>query len=345
MLLFEGTCGDGDRQRRSDFAAQGPRRRALRHGGQRSTTALRKFDGIDEPAAASAGGVRPTRFGWASAHRRPIGALVTAAVVAAISIPVALVTLRDLPQAADAPPQMPPAAVQPAQPAPAEQAPPAFDPSQKAEDVAAAEPLPAPTELAPAAPPARRNAMTIRSEEQKAIAETAAPLVAAPAPPPPPPAAPPAPAPQYATESNAADMVVTGSRIRAPAAKQGRAETVSDRVAELVSEEDSAQFLSRLQSALRSNDRQGLKGLIAFPLVVRLDGRVEIYRTWREVDRDYDQIFTPRVRRSVLDLQADEVVGRSESGTMGTAMLRFSPSCANRACSKAGPIRVREVNP
>ena len=212
-------------------------------------TALRKFDGIDEPTAAS---VRPTRFGWASVHRRPIGALVTAAVVAAISIPLALVTLRELPQA-EAPPQVPPAAVQPAPPAQAEQAAPAFDPPQKAEDIAAAEPPPAPAELAPPAPPARRNAMNLRAaEEQKAVAETPAPLVAAPAPPPPPPPAPPAPAPQYAAESDAADMVVTGSRIQAPAAKQSRDESSRIASRNSSSEEDSAQFLSRLQSALRA---------------------------------------------------------------------------------------------
>ena len=187
--------------------------------------------------------------------------------------------------------------------------------------------------------------MNLRAaEEQKAVAEAPAPLVAAPPPPPPPPP-PPAPAPQYAAESDAASIVVSGSRISAPAAKQSRREVMSDRAAGLSSDEDSARFLSRLQSALRANDRQGLKGLIGFPLVVRLDGRVEIYRSWREVERDYDEIFTPGVRRSVLDLQPDEVVGRSESGTMGTAMLRFSPSCANRACTKSGPIRVREVNP
>ena len=91
-------------------------------------TALRKFDGIDEPTAA----VRPTRFGWASVHRRPVGALVTAAVVAAISIPLALVTLRELPQA-EAPPQAPPAAVQPAPPAQAEQAAPPFEVTAAAE--------------------------------------------------------------------------------------------------------------------------------------------------------------------------------------------------------------------
>ena len=201
---------NGDRQRRSAFAAKAPpprpaaRRAAIE-------TALRKFDGIDEPT----GVVRPTRLGWASIHRRPTGALVTAAVVAAISIPLALVTLRELPQA-EAPPQVPPAAVQPAPPAQTERAAPAFEAPQQAQDVAAAEPVPPPAELAPPATPARRNAMNLRAaEEQKAVAEAPAPLVAAPPPPPPPPP-PPAPAPQYAAESDAADMVVTGSRIRRP---------------------------------------------------------------------------------------------------------------------------------
>ena len=313
-----------------------PPRPAARRGA--IETALRKFDGIDEPHAA----FRPTRFGWANAHRRPVGALVTAAIVAAISIPVVLVTLRDPPTASEIPPQSPPATVQPAQPGQPEFAPPPLEPQQQAEDIAAIEPPPAPAALAPPAAPARRNAMSLRSEEQKAIAGAPPPLVAAPPPPSPPP---PAPAPQYAAEAEDANIVVSGSRIQAPAAKQSRREVVSDRVAGLSSDEDSALFLSRLQSALRANDRQSLKELIGFPLVVRLDGRVEIYRSWREVERDFDEIFTPRVRRSVLDLQPDQVVGRPESGTMGNAMLRFSPSCANRACSKAGPIRVREVNP
>lgn len=303
--------------------------------------ALRKFDGIDEPTTARTSAGRPTRFAWASIYQRPVGALVAAAVVAAISIPVALVTLRELPQA-EAPPPMPPAPVQPAQSDRSDQVAAASEAPQDAGNVAAAEP-PAPARIAAPAPPARRNAMSLGEEERKAVAEAPAPLAGAPPPPPPPP--PPAAAPQYSAESDASSIIVSGSRIQAPAAKQTHREAGSNRAAELASEEDSAQFLSRLQSALRSNDRQGLKGLIGFPLIVRIDGRVEVYRSWREVERDFDEIFTPRVRRSVLDLQPDEIVGRSTSGTMGNAMLRFSPSCANRACSKAGPIRIREVNP
>src|SRR5688500_14011590 len=55
--------------------------------------ALRKFDGIAEPARPQA----RRRLGWATLHRRPAGALVAAAVVAIVGIPAIQIAIRDTP--------------------------------------------------------------------------------------------------------------------------------------------------------------------------------------------------------------------------------------------------------
>ena len=58
--------------------------------------ALRKFDGIEEPAAHSTR-QRPRGIAWASLNRRPAGALVAAAIIAVVSIPAIQIALRDRP--------------------------------------------------------------------------------------------------------------------------------------------------------------------------------------------------------------------------------------------------------
>ena len=303
--------------------------------------ALRKFDGIEETPAVR----RPSK--WLGMDRRAIGALATAAIVAVVSVPIALDALRDLPQ----PPQQkapPPVVADVAEPVPE-----ALSASDK---LAASEPAadqagsavvakdePTPEQLAETSPvEAKRERIGLVANEQVTRSEAPPPAVAVAAPPPPPPPPPPAPAApaarsqQYAADSAAQEIAVTGSRIPQPNL---------ERAAPLKAIDASGDFLSRLQAALRANDRLAVSRLVGFPLSVRKDGRVETYRSRREVERDFDEIFTPRVRSEVLNQRPNSLRTREDGKTKGLTRLWFAPACFNEACNPPGQIRIREVTP
>lgn len=298
--------------------------------------ALQKFDDIAETPAAR----RPS---WLGMNRRAFGALATAAIVAVISVPIALDALRDLPQ----PPQQqaqPPVVADVAEPVP--EAPSASDnlaASDRAADQAGsavvAKDEPTPEQLAEARQvDAKRERIGLVAGEQ----EAPPPAVAVAAPPPPPPPPPPAPAApaarsqQYAADSAAQEIAVTGSRIPQPNLESA---------APLKAINASGDFLSRLQAALRANDRRAVSRLVGLPLSVMRDGRVETYRSRREVERDFDEIFTPRVRSEVLNQRPYSLQTREDGKTKGSTRLWFAPACLNETCNPPGQIRIREVTP
>ena len=287
--------------------------------------ALRKFDGIAETPAAR----RPS---WLGLDRRAFGALAAAAIVAVISVPIALDGLRDLPQ----PPQQqaqPPAVADVAEPAP--EAPAAADnlaaperAADQASNAAVAEEAPTPEQAADASEvQPERERIGLVANEQKARSEP---------PPPPPPPAPIARSQQYAADSAAQEIAVTGSRIPQPNLESAAPPKASDA---------SGDFLSRLQTALRANDRRAVSRLVGLPLSVIRDGRVETYRSRREVERDFDEIFTPRVRSEVLNQRPYLLRTREDGRTKGSGRLWFAPACFNAECNPPGQIRIREVTP
>ena len=279
--------------------------------------------------------------------RRAIGALAAAAIVAVISVPIALDALRDLPQPAQqkAPP---PVVADAAEPVP--EAPSASDnlaASDRAADQAGsavvAKDEPTPEQLAEARQvDAKRERIGLVANEQVTRSEAPPPAVAVAAPPPPPPPPPPAPAApaarsqQYAADSAAQEIAVTGSRIPQPNLESA---------APLKAIDASGDFLSRLQAALRANDRRAVSRLVGFPLSVRKEGRVETYRSRREVERDFDEIFTPRVRSEVLNQRPYSLRTRDDGRTKGSGRLWFAPACFNAECNPPGQIRIREVTP
>ena len=169
------------------------------------------------------------------------------------------------------------------------------------------------------------------------IAVTAPAPAAPPLPPPPPP--PPAPAvEQFAEEATADRIVVTGSRVsQSNLAKRGDAGSVAQ-WAENSGNEAYGAFLERLQSALRANDRSAVTALVALPLRVNIDGQTVTYRSASEFERDFDRIFTLRVRQSVLNQRLETLRSRG-SRMKGTSRLWFGQS------STDGQIRIREVMP
>lgn len=303
--------------------------------------ALRKFDGIEEKPAVR----RPSK--WLGMNRRAFGALATAAIVAVISVPIALDALRDLPQ----PPQQqapPPVVADVAEPA--LQAPAASASASEAAADEAGSAVAVKEEDAPAQPTearqveAKRERVGLVANEQEARREAAAPTIVVTSAPPPPPPPPPPPAPaapaargqQYSADSAAQDVIVSGSRIPQPNL---------ERAAPLKAIDSYGDFLSRLQAGLRTDDRRAVSRLIGFPLSVRKDGKVETYRSRREVERDFDEIFTPRVRSEVLDQRPYSLRTREDGKTKGSTRLWFAPACFNAECDPPGQIRIREVTP
>ena len=311
--------------------------------------ALRKFDGVEQaPAAPSVPGARSRKW-WSTMHRRPAGALVAAALIAVISVPVALIVLRD--EASNlAPPVREPTAVQPAQDAatgtpPAEQVQNAPTNEVQVADEAPSPPQPAVQSRAVDAPVAQSAPAP---KEQKEIQGEPAPAIASAAPPRPPP--PPAPAPsapparataeQFADAAGEESAVVTGSRIPAPTLEKQRssaAERAAESPGSVAAIDAYGAFLSRLQAAFRRNDRGAVIGLVALPLRVRLDDRTVTYRSTEDVRRDFDVIFTPEVRRSVLGQRRDALRTRA-TGLMGNGRIWFGPF-------RGSAIGITEVNP
>ncbi len=313
--------------------------------------ALRKFDGVEDRPGEKATRKPPSRISWATMHRRPAGALLTAALIAVVFIPAVPFILRDNP------PNMDPQAEVPRQVQPAQDAficagadcagHAASEPRQALPDEAVATAA-SPSPAQPLAPPAvvaeeRREAVSAASD-RKAALEAPAPVLAAPAPPPPPPPAPPEP-----EVEGGQNIVVTGSLIRAPnAAKQSLADEVgyaakpANRSAMI---DPYGDFLSRLQVGLKANDRRTIIGLIGFPLRVNLNGRTRAYRSPQDVERDYDLIFTPQVRSAVLNQRPADLMSRDGGRLKGNGKLWFGPSCSKKSCSREDPIRIKEVNP
>ena len=308
--------------------------------------ALRKFDGSDEPSIGSKERKRPLR-GWKIMGRRPAGALVTAALIAVIGIPAAMIALRDQ---AIAPRADEPAVAQPEQNAAAEtNSPPAAMQPPPAEQPVAAEPLnpsnPSASEPMPLAPVAKS---TSPSEALEAFDQAPAPMAAPAAAPPPPPAPPPAPpAPQVAEESEANEIVLTGSRVaRSDVWKQReKRERAASSASPLAIIDANGEFLSGLQSAVRANDRRAVARLVGLPLRVNFDAGPKTYSDRKSVERDYDRIFTPRVRQAILNQKADDLFMNYKGAMVGAGEVWFDASCANTSCSRRGRVRIRTVNP
>ncbi|HEX7930900.1 MAG TPA: hypothetical protein VF470_08370 [Sphingomicrobium sp.] len=307
--------------------------------------ALRKFDGVEEAAPARAGRERPGLFGWASTHRGPASALATAAIVAVVGLPIALATLRDSPRPAPQPPAASIAA-QPTQEATgAADNLATFEPSenQVAADQAPSEPQAAARQAQPRPAP-----MALAPVAQKVADEEPAPAMAA-APPPPPPPPPPSPAPEregYAAESGAQDMVVTGSRIRSPdLSDRANRQVAVGKSSPLVTVDTYGDFLSRLQSGVRADNRRAVSKLVGFPLTVNTEDGAKTYRSRREVETDFDRIFTPAVKAEILGLKPYSLRTGDDGRTKGSPRLWFSPACFNAECSPPGPIRIRDVTP
>ena len=283
--------------------------------------ALRKFDGVEDAAPSAAEGPRRS---WASTHRPQLALALSAMLLVVIGVPAALIGIRN----ESAPPVKPRPAV--AVTRDVERAPPTH----------AAEPPPAPV---PAPQPPTAALRKYRGGDREEVlnnlplAEAAPPAAALAAPPPPPAPAPPR---TRATEEAATqDLMVTGSRIAQPALQAPSAAKV------MSAEQPYAAFLSRLQAAVRRNQRNALIAMVAFPLRVNFADGARTYRDAASLGRDFDRVFTPKVKRAVLGQRADRLFVRDLGAMVGGGELWFRETCPNSGCSPPGPVRIVAVNP
>ena len=282
--------------------------------------ALRKFDGVEDAALPAR---EEPRRAWASAHRPQLALALSAMLLVVIGVPAALIGIRN----ESAPPERT-VVVRDVEPPPAPRA---------------AEPPPAPAPApVPQPPPALRKYRGVDREDvlnSLPQAEAAPPVAAVAAPPPPPPPPPPAPPAARAQESLTQDLVVTGSRIAEPALEAPSAAKV------MSADQPYATFLSRLRTAVRGNDRDALIALVSFPLRVNFAGGARTYRDAASLGRDFDRVFTPKVKRAVLAQRADRLFVRDLGAMIGDGELWFRETCPNASCSPPGPVRIVAVNP
>lgn len=298
--------------------------------------ALRKFDG-DEPAAAPQ---RP-RASWPSRHPPAFAALVSATLLVIVGVPAAIIGLRNAPSPSERPaPQVAMRDVEP--PAPLQSAAP---PAGTTTETPPSETKPAATAPEPVTPSrhAQPQLEAPAAEVPPAIAPAAPVIAAAPPPPaPPPPPPPPPPAPQAvadAGQAKAQNIIVTGSRIAAGEMDEPSAAKV------ISPEQANARFLAKLQAAVRSNNRGAILRLVGLPLRVNFAGGGRVYRDRKWIERDFDQIFTAKVRNAILAQRPDRLFVRDQGAMIGDGEVWFRESCPNSGCSPAGPLRIVAINP
>jgi hypothetical protein len=178
---------------------------------------------------------------------------------------------------------------------------------------------------------------------------------AAPAPPPPAPQA----LAQKSADARSSGVVITGTRIPQPnltsaspvtvlddrAAKQGEAERYKPEPYRFNGNPSYATFMTRLQTAVRANDRDGVIALIRFPLRVNSNGRHQLYRDASSVRASYDRIFTSKVTRAILGQRTDAFFGNQNGVMIGNGEVWFDQLCPNAACSPSGDVRITSINP
>ena len=104
-------------------------------------------------------------------------------------------------------------------------------------------------------------------------------------------------------------------------------------------------FLSRLQAAIRANNRPAVVQLVRLPLRVNYQGGAKIYRDGKSVLADYDRIFTSGVRAAIVAQRFENLFGRDQGVMIGSGQLWFDHVCRNQSCSPPGPVRIHSINP
>lgn len=104
-------------------------------------------------------------------------------------------------------------------------------------------------------------------------------------------------------------------------------------------------FLTNLQAHVRAGNRRGVIALVSFPLRVNGAGGVRrVYRDAGALARDYDWVFSIRVRQAILAQRFGELFGRDQGVMIGDGEVWFDHTCRNENCLPKGPVRIRAIN-
>jgi hypothetical protein len=307
--------------------------------------ALSRFDGAtDTPPARVV-----SRKAWFRTHRPQLGLVLASTLILVVGIPAAFIGLRNQ----GSPPESTPTAASETSSAADNMA----APRMKNEPSAVVPPVSAPQSAAETSPVSRApandkpetssgSAQAETPEDNRARAQAAPsppPLVAppglAPAPAPPPPPPPAAQSDEASRQLSSQNLVVTGSRIPAPAQEGSKA-------AEVTSPERSYEkFLAALKASVETDDERAIVKLIGFPLRVNFPEGPRSYSDPGSVHHDFSRIFTARVKKAILRQRADRLFVRDQGAMVGSGEIWFARTCANPQCTPPGPVKITSVNP
>lgn len=82
-------------------------------------------------------------------------------------------------------------------------------------------------------------------------------------------------------------------------------------------------FLAQLQAALRSSDKERIEGMVSYPLLVLRPGRRTHIRRQNALLANYNRIFTPAIRKAILDQTAKCLFGNSSGAMVGNGEVWF----------------------
>lgn len=91
--------------------------------------------------------------------------------------------------------------------------------------------------------------------------------------------------------------------------------------------------------------------MISYPLRVTASNaagtyrRSRFYRTPAAVRAHYDRIFTPQVRRAILDQRYDQLFVNSHGAMFGNGEVWVSEICADQRCATTSAVKIITVNP
>lgn len=96
--------------------------------------------------------------------------------------------------------------------------------------------------------------------------------------------------------------------------------------------EKSARFLLTLRGAVERDDREAVAGLVAYPVTVRQGKKSRSIKDRAELLRDYDAIFTEKVRTAVRSQRVDLLKATGRGAEVGSGEVRFG--CPSRLLTK-----------
>lgn len=104
-------------------------------------------------------------------------------------------------------------------------------------------------------------------------------------------------------------------------------------------------FLIGLQAAVRGNDRETVIAMCNIPLRVNdSPRRILHYNSAAVIRRDYTKIFTPKVVRSIIEQNPDDIFNRGFEAMTGNGEAWFSAKCLDRWCEQFGPVKLIAIN-